>query len=75
MDSITSTQAYKDNVANAQATFDKNNKNDSWALAETNIGQISGYIQDEFTVNDKLTLTAGLRVDLPQYFDTRRKHR
>ncbi len=73
LDSITSTQAYKDNVANAQATFDKNNKNDSWALAETNIGQISGYIQDEFTVNDKLTLTAGLRVDLPQYFDTKTK--
>jgi len=73
LDSITSTQAYKDNVANAKSTFDNNNKNDSWALAELNIGQISGYIQDEITVNDKLTLTAGLRIDIPQYFDTKTK--
>jgi hypothetical protein len=60
-------------VANARATFDKNNANNSWALAETNIGQISGFVQDEISVNSKLTLTLGLRIDVPQYFDTKTK--
>ncbi|MBC7885933.1 MAG: TonB-dependent receptor [Saprospiraceae bacterium] len=73
LDSITSTPAYINSVANAKTTFDNNNNNDTWALAETNIGQISGYIQDEITVNDKLTLTAGVRIDVPQYFDTKTK--
>ncbi len=73
LDSITSTKAYKDNVANAKSTFENNNNKNSWALAEMNIGQISGYIQDEITVSDKLTLTAGLRIDVPQYFDTKTK--
>jgi hypothetical protein len=41
-----------------------------WALAETNVGQAALYIQDEFAVNKKLTITAGLRGDLPLYFDT-----
>jgi hypothetical protein len=73
LDSITSTQAYKDNVAGAKAAFENNNKKDSWALAETNIGQFSAYVQDEINVNDKLTLTAGLRIDAPLYFDTKTK--
>lgn len=73
LDSITSTQEYKDNVANAKKTFENNNKNNTWALAETNIGQISGYVQDEINISDKFTLTAGLRIDVPQYFDTKTK--
>ncbi len=60
-------------VADAKTTFENNNKNNKWALAETNLGQISGYIQDEFAVNSKLTLTAGVRVDAPLFFDTKTK--
>lgn len=54
----------------ARAAFENNNSNDSWALAETNLGQISGYVQDEIIVNDQLSLTLGLRVDYPLYFNT-----
>ncbi len=32
------------------------------------IGQIGLYVQDEFSVTDRLNLTAGLRVDFPIYF-------
>ena len=32
------------------------------------VGQISLYAQDEFLVNERLSLTYGLRVDLPMYF-------
>lgn len=60
-------------VTNAKAAFDNNNSKNTWALAETNIGQISAYVQDEINVSDKLTVTAGLRVDVPQYFDTKDK--
>src|SRR5690606_9983241 len=31
-------------------------------------GQISVYVQDEFAVSPRFNLTAGLRVDLPQYY-------
>ncbi len=31
------------------------------------VSQLSGYLQDEYLVSDRLTLTAGLRVDLPIY--------
>ncbi|NNE15729.1 MAG: TonB-dependent receptor [Saprospiraceae bacterium] len=60
-------------VATAAATFATNNENDSWALAETNLGQASFYIQDELQLNDKLSLTAGIRLDMPLYFDTAEK--
>ena len=45
----------------------------NWALAETNLGQFAFYGQDEIAVNKKLTFTAGLRIDLPLYFDTKTK--
>ena len=32
------------------------------------VGQMSFYGQDEVSVNEKLKVTAGLRVDIPQYF-------
>ncbi|MEK6596987.1 MAG: TonB-dependent receptor, partial [Gemmatimonadota bacterium] len=31
------------------------------------VSQLSGYLQDEYLLSDRLTLTAGLRVDLPIY--------
>ncbi len=46
-----------------------------WALAETNVGQWAFYAQDEWDVSDKLTITAGLRIDKPLYFDTQQKIR
>ena len=57
-------------VDHAEATFAGNNANDSWALAETNVGQFALYAQDEYAVNDNFTLTVGLRMDMPLYFDT-----
>jgi outer membrane receptor protein involved in Fe transport len=32
------------------------------------VGQMSFYGQDEVSINEKLKVTAGLRVDIPQYF-------
>ena len=57
-------------VDGALAAFENNNENDSWALAETNLGQWSAYVQDEIQATDRLTLTAGIRMDMPLYFDT-----
>ncbi|WP_034921303.1 carboxypeptidase regulatory-like domain-containing protein [Gillisia sp. CAL575] len=60
-------------LANAQGIFDNNNSNDSWALAETNVGQLAFYAQDKWKATEKFTLTYGLRVDQPLYFDTKDK--
>lgn len=68
-DYITSGQL-DDAVAGAQATFDDNNENDTWALAETNLGQFSLYAQDNLQLSDQLNVTLGLRVDVPLYFNT-----
>ena len=56
----------QDAISAAEATY----KNDSWSLAETNVGQMSFYLQDEWFVNDKFKLTYGLRMDKPLYFDS-----
>jgi outer membrane receptor protein involved in Fe transport len=37
--------------------------------ADFNIGQISVYGQDRWNVNDRFTLTYGVRADVPQYLD------
>ena len=58
-----------DAIAGAQSTFDAN----SWSLAETNVGQMSFYVQDEWFVNDKFKLTYGVRMDKPLYFDSDEK--
>ena len=60
-------------LANAQNVFNNNNANDSWALAETNVGQLAFYAQDKWKIDDKFTLTYGIRVDQPLYFDTQDK--
>lgn len=44
-----------------------------WALAETNVGQLAFFLQDEYAVTDNLNLTLGLRADQPLYFDTKDK--
>ncbi|MEO1437406.1 MAG: TonB-dependent receptor, partial [Bacteroidota bacterium] len=68
-DSVT-TGAFDDEFAFAQDVFATNTANDSWALAETNVGQLAFYAQDEIAVTDNFTLTVGLRADLPLYFNT-----
>lgn len=60
-------------VESARNTFTNNNANDTWALAETNLGQFALYAQDEWAVNPVFTLTAGVRMDMPLYFDTKEK--
>lgn len=72
VDSV-NTGSFDDEVAAAQATFNNNETNNAWTLAETNVGQFAFYLQDEWTVNDKLTLTYGLRMDMPLYFNTKDK--
>ena len=56
-------------VTAAKKTFADGN----WALAETSVGQAAVYAQDEFAVNPRLTLTYGLKIDFPLYFDTQKK--
>ncbi len=56
-------------IAAAQAANDAGN----WALAETNVGQLAFYMQDEFAITENFTLTYGLRMDKPLYFDTEDK--
>ncbi|HEY3430436.1 MAG TPA: TonB-dependent receptor, partial [Cyclobacteriaceae bacterium] len=68
-----STPAFAAGVQAAKNTYDNNNANGTWALAETNVGQISFYGQDKWNVNDNLTVTIGLRFDKPEYFDTSEK--
>ncbi|MDG2498309.1 MAG: TonB-dependent receptor [Flavobacteriaceae bacterium] len=53
-------------LTNAQGVNDA----DSWALAETNVGQLSFYLQDEWDVTDNFKLTYGLRFDKPLFFDS-----
>ncbi len=62
-------------LLNAQQVFDQNNANNSWALAETNVGQLAFYAQDKWRMHDRFTLTYGLRIDQPLYFDTETKIR
>lgn len=57
-------------VAAAKTAFTNNNAKGTWALAQTTLGQWAVYGQDEFSVNDKFTLTYGLRLDIPLYFNT-----
>ncbi|MBL7559830.1 TonB-dependent receptor [Olleya sp. YSTF-M6] len=62
-----------DAMANAQNVYDTNTNNDSWALAETNVGQFAFYLQDEWNVTDNFKLTYGVRFDKPLFFDSSTK--
>ena len=57
-------------VNGARTTF-ANNKDQDWNWAYTNVGQVSAYVQDEISFNDRLTVTLGLRMDKPMYFNTK----
>lgn len=46
-----------------------------WSLAETNVGQLSFYLQDQWDVAENFKLTYGVRFDKPLYFDTAEKIR
>ncbi len=62
--------------AGPQATFNANNAvpdGEGWALAETNVGQLAFYVQDEWNVNEKFKLTYGVRFDKPLFFDSAEK--
>lgn len=60
-------------VASAKNTFVSNNANDKWNLAELSVGQWAMYAQDKWAVTPRFTLTYGLRMDMPLYFDTKKK--
>ncbi|PCJ93439.1 MAG: TonB-dependent receptor [Flavobacteriaceae bacterium] len=69
---------YAAGIANAQNVFNANNAVDDgiaggWKLAETNVGQLSFYVQDEWTASDRFKLTYGVRVDKPLFFDSAQK--
>jgi Carboxypeptidase regulatory-like domain len=57
-------------VSAAQNTFITNNANNKWNLAELNVGQSALYAQDKWTASANFTLTYGIRMDMPLYFDT-----
>ncbi|WP_103068401.1 TonB-dependent receptor [Aquimarina sediminis] len=46
-----------------------------WSLAETNVGQLAFYLQDEWNISDDFKLTYGVRFDKPLFFDTKDKIR
>ncbi|MBE9489090.1 MAG: TonB-dependent receptor [Bacteroidetes bacterium] len=69
---------YVGGIANAQNVFNSNNSvpdgtPGGWALAQTNVGQMSFYAQDEWNINEKFKLTYGLRFDKPLFFDSAEK--
>jgi hypothetical protein len=72
------TGRFDNEVAAARAAARANNGEDGtpgqgWALAETNVGQFAFYLQDEWALSNKFTLTYGLRMDMPLYFNTPEK--
>ncbi len=67
-------------IQSAQGIFANNNRfpdgtPGGWALAETNVGQLAFYLQDEWDVTDNFKLTYGIRFDKPLFFDTADKVR
>jgi Carboxypeptidase regulatory-like domain len=65
--------SFAKDVAASSAAFKTNNEKNTWALAETNVGQLAFYAQDEWQFSKNLTITAGIRMDKPLYFDTAEK--
>jgi hypothetical protein len=71
LDSVSSGQVAA-NFAAAQQTFNANNADplNKWNWSYTNVGQISAYVQDEFSLFERLTVTLGVRMDKPTYLNT-----
>lgn len=65
-------QAAQDGFANGNNSGTGYNGT-NWALAETNVGQLGLYLQNEIALTPDLTITAGIRFDKPLYFDTAEK--
>lgn len=66
---------YQQQFNAARATASNNNRfpdgtPGGWALAETNVGQLAFYAQDEWNLTDNFKLTYGVRFDKPLYFNT-----
>ena len=62
-------------INNAESIFNANNAQPigapgGWSLAETEVGQLAFYVQDEWDITDNFKLTYGLRADRPLYFNT-----
>lgn len=74
-ESVINSSALDGAVAYADSVYNANNANNSWALAETNVGQWAVYAQDKWTISEDFTFTYGLRMDLPLYFNTPEKIR
>ncbi|NNK11092.1 MAG: TonB-dependent receptor, partial [Flavobacteriaceae bacterium] len=66
--------AFNDAIA-ADRAFNANGTGNpgGWSLAETNVGQLSFYVQDEWDATENFKLTYGVRFDKPLYFDTAAK--
>ena len=60
-------------AANASLSSNEEGALGGFALAETNVGQLGFYVQDEWNVNDDFKLTYGIRFDRPFYFDSSQK--
>ena len=58
-----------DAKANAEAVYAAGN----WGLAETNVGQLAFYAQDDYNINDNFKLSYGVRFDKPLFFDSSTK--
>ena len=56
-------------VDGARSTFENNGFFD-WNWAYVNVGQLAFYLQDEWALSNEFTLTAGIRMDMPLYFNT-----
>ncbi len=68
-------QGQFDSAAAAAQSLEANGTGNigGWSLAETNVGQLAFYLQDEWNVTDNFKLTYGVRVDKPLFFDTKEK--
>ena len=60
-------------LADAMANAEAINAADNWSLAETNVGQMAFYLQDEWNVNDNFKVAYGIRFDKPLFFDSSKK--
>jgi hypothetical protein len=60
-------------LADAMANAEAVNAAGNWSLAETNVGQMAFYVQDEWNVNDNFKVAYGVRFDKPLFFDSAKK--